>query len=51
MEREDMGGENTEGEEIGDDNRDIVENELKKGCRNIKEKREQVHSFRLRMIT
>lgn len=44
-------GEDTEGEDIGDENRDIVEDDRKKGCRSIKEKREQVLSFRLQMIT
>ena len=43
------GGE-TEGEDIGDENRRTVE-DRKKGCRSIKEKRVQVLSFRLQMIT
>ena len=43
MEEEDM-----EGKDIGDV---IVEDDRKKGCRSIKEKREQVLSFRLQIIT
>lgn len=43
------GGE-TEGEDIGDENSGTVE-DRKKGCRSIKEKRVQVLSFRLQMIT
>jgi hypothetical protein len=39
-----------EGEDIGDENRDIVEDDRKKDCRSIKEKREQVLSFRLQII-
>ena len=50
-EGEDIEGEDMEGEDIGDENRDIVEDDRKKGCRSIKEKREQVLSFRLQMIT
>lgn len=43
------GGE-TEGEDIGDENRGTVE-DRKKGCRSIKEKRVQVLSLRLQMMT
>ena len=46
----DMEGGDMEGEDIGDENRDAVEDERKKGCRSIKEKRVQVISFRLQMI-
>jgi hypothetical protein len=45
-----MEGGDREGEDIGDENKDIVEDDRKKGCRSIKEKREQVLSFRLQMI-
>ena len=45
-----MEGGETEGEDIGDENRGTVE-DRKKGCRSIKEKRVQVLSFRLQMIT
>lgn len=51
MEGGDMEGEDMEGEDKGDENRDIVEDDRKKGCRSIKEKREQVLSFRLQMVT
>lgn len=48
MEGGDTEGGDTEGEDIGDENR---EDDREKGCRSIKEKREQVLSFRLQMIT
>jgi hypothetical protein len=51
MEGGDMEGGDTEGEDTGDENRDTVEEDRKKGCRSIKEKREQVLNFRLQMIT
>ena len=47
----DMEGGDMEGEDIGDENRDAVEDERKKGCRSIKEKRVQVLSLRLQMMT
>ena len=47
----DMEGGEREGEDTGDENSDTVEDDRKKGCRSIKEKREQVLSFRLQMIT
>ena len=51
MEGEIIEGGVREGEDIGDENSDIVEDDKKKGCRSIKEKREQALSFRLQMIT
>ena len=45
-----MEGGETEGEDKGDENRGPVEDDRKKGCRSIKEKRVQVLSFRLQMM-
>lgn len=46
-----MEGGKKEGEDVGDENRDIVEDDWEKSCRSIKEKREQVLSFRVQMVT
>jgi hypothetical protein len=45
----DKKGEETEGEDMGDENGDIAEGEGKDGCNTIKEKRQQVLNFRLQM--
>lgn len=45
----DKKGEETEGEDMGDEIGDIVEGEGKDGCNTIKEKRQQVLNFRLQM--
>lgn len=45
-----MEGGETEGEDKGDENRGPVEDDRKKGCRSIKEKRVHVLSFRLQMM-
>ena len=51
MDGGDVEGGVMEGEDIGDENRDLIEDDRKNDCRSIKEKRDEVLSFRLQIIS